>query len=52
MDWNKFWVLFHKAWGQAHESSEYDKAVWRDMQWMALKLEDDLKKMVANLKEE
>jgi hypothetical protein len=24
--------LFHKAWGQAHDSPDYDKKVWMDLQ--------------------
>lgn len=39
MDWNKFWALFHKAWGQCHESPEYDKSVWRDMDTMLQSLQ-------------
>jgi hypothetical protein len=27
-------VLFHKAWGQAQAGSEYDKAVWRQLDKM------------------
>ena len=27
-------VLFHKAWGQAKESPEYDKGVWKDLEEM------------------
>jgi hypothetical protein len=34
MDWNKFWGLYHKAWGQAHDSPEYDKKVYEEMQRM------------------
>jgi hypothetical protein len=34
MDWHKFWILFHKAWGQVHESPEYDKKIWNEMQDM------------------
>ena len=30
--------LFHKAWGQAKESPEYDKKVWSDLDLMLHKL--------------
>jgi hypothetical protein len=34
MDWNKFWGLFHRAWGKATSESEYDKETWNEMQRM------------------
>lgn len=33
-DQNKFWTLFHKAWGHCKESPEYNKEVWKDLQCM------------------
>ena len=26
------WILFHRAWGHAKESPEYDKTVWLALQ--------------------
>jgi len=40
MDWNKFWELYHKGWGQAKVSSEYDKRVFSDMQAMLLHMQN------------
>ena len=34
MDWKKFWKVFHKTWGECHESPEYNKQNWLDMQEM------------------
>ncbi len=31
---SRFAVLFHKAWGQAKGSPEYDKKVWMEMDKM------------------
>jgi len=31
---SKFNALFHKAWGQAKTSPEYDKEVWKDLEEM------------------
>jgi hypothetical protein len=47
MDWHKFWILFHKAWGQAHDSPEYDKNIYFEMQQILQKMEYDLKKLVT-----
>lgn len=33
-EWERFWGLFHKAWGQCKASTEYDKPVWNEMQQM------------------
>ena len=41
MDWNKFWALFHHAWGQAKESPEYKKSVFSDMQGMLQNLQQE-----------
>jgi len=34
MDWNKFWGLFHEAWGKAKDSPFYDSKIWNEMQDM------------------
>lgn len=39
MDWNRFWELFHKSWGQCHEVVGYDKKAWNEMQQMLFTLE-------------
>jgi len=49
MDWNKLWELYHKGWGQAKVSSEYDKKVFNEMQQMLQRMEYDLKKMVSEV---
>jgi hypothetical protein len=49
MDWNKFWELFHKAWGHCKDSEEYDKKIWNEMQQMLQRMEYDLKKMVTEM---
>jgi hypothetical protein len=43
MDWDKFWELYHKAWGHCKESPEYDKPLWKDMQYMLQGAERDEK---------
>lgn len=42
MDWNRFWALFHKAWGQAHDAPEYDKKVYTEMMHMLKDAERDM----------
>lgn len=34
MDWKVFWKHFHQAWGHCHESPEYNKQIWNEMQMM------------------
>jgi len=41
MDWNKFWILFHGAWGACKESPEYDKSIFNEMQGMLQKLQSE-----------
>jgi hypothetical protein len=43
MNWIIFWELFHKAWGQAHDSPEYDKKVYSEMHHMLQDMEDSMK---------
>jgi len=49
MDWKKFWELFHKGWGQAKESPEYDKKVFNEIQQILQRVEYDLKKMASKM---
>lgn len=32
MTWPEFWHMFHRRWGSDHESPEYVKAEWNEMQ--------------------
>ena len=32
MTWVEFWALFHRRWGSDHESPEYQKSEWNEMQ--------------------
>ena len=32
MSWVEFWALFHRRWGSDHESPEYQKLEWNEMQ--------------------
>lgn len=47
MEWDKFWGLFHNAWGHCHESPEYDKKVFTEMQGMLQNLERECKERPA-----
>lgn len=47
MDWDKFWTLYHRGWGQAKVSSEYDKKVFNEMQQMLQSMEHEKKKEVV-----
>ena len=38
---SEFCVLFHKAWGQAKESPEYDKRVWIKLDKMIFESGDE-----------
>lgn len=39
IEWERFWALFHRRWGSDHESSEYVKQEWKELQAMMETLE-------------
>ena len=47
MEWKKFWELYHKGWGQAKESLEYDKKVFSEMQAMLQNMQSEQKKEIV-----
>ena len=51
MDWHTFWELFHKAWGQAHDSPEYDKKIYTEMMHMLKDMENSSKRVATGVRQ-